>query len=241
MPVYRIPREHFFPPVSEAEYNGLLGLGGDLHPDRLLLAYKSGIFPWYSQGQPILWFSPDPRFVLIPQEFRISRSLKKFLKRHPFRFTIDQAFNQVIRACAEIPRPHQSGTWITEEMVDAYIELHERGVAHSFEAWMGDELVGGFYGVSIGRIFAGESMFARHPNASKVAFCWGFERLLSWGVVLLDSQVYTEHLERFGAREIPRDDYMRMLTQYSVQSLSEDAWTIAEEAELDSSSEDVEI
>ncbi len=211
MPVYRIPEQHLFPHPELAEAGGLLGVGGDLDPDRLLQAYSMGIFPWYSEGQPILWFSPDPRFILHPRDLRIQRSLRKRIRRGDYRITLDEAFEQVIESCQTTERPGQSGTWITEEMREAYIQLYKRGFAHSVEAWDGDELVGGLYGVSLGSLFSGESMFARKPDASKVAFVWLVEQLRDWKFKLIDCQVFTQHLERFGALNVPRSRYLAQL------------------------------
>ena len=215
MTIYRIPEEHIFPPVSEAEPNGLLGVGGDLAPARLLKAYRSGIFPWYSRNQPILWFAPDPRFVLFPQEFRIQRSLKKVVKQNRFEIRINTDFAKVIERCSVKPRPGQFGTWITDDMKSAYQELHGMKYSHSFEAYQDGKLVGGLYGIVTGSVFAGESMFADVSNASKVAFVWAVHQMVRWGIKLIDCQVHTEHLERFGAREIPRDMYMRLLYLYA--------------------------
>ena len=224
MPIYAIPKEFFFPPASDAEPNGLLGYGGDLHPTRLLIAYQCGIFPWYSEGQPILWFSPDPRYVLDPSKLRISRSLKKVVRKGVYTITMDQAFEEVIQNCSAIARPRQYGTWITSEMKEAYVELHRIGRAHSIEAWRDGVLVGGLYGVINGALFAGESMFAKSPDASKVAFVWTVKQLEQWGVELIDCQVYTEHLERFGAEEIPRRTYLRRLRELSNRELGVKKW-----------------
>lgn len=213
MPVYRIPDALVFPHPELAEPGGLLGVGGDLRPERLLLGYANGIFPWYSEGQPILWFSPDPRFVLPIDELRVPRSLRKRIRRGDYRITLDTAFADVIAGCKEAYRPGQSGTWITEDMERAYIALHERGFAHSVEAWRGDELVGGLYGVALGRLFSGESMFARASDASKVAFVWLVKQLEAWGFPLVDSQVGTDHLARFGGRDIDRADYLQALPE----------------------------
>lgn len=211
MPVYRIPDALVFPHPELAEPGGLLGVGGDLRPERLLLGYANGIFPWYSEGQPILWFSPDPRFVLPIDELRVPRSLRKRVRRGDYRITLDTAFAEVIAGCKAAYRPGQSGTWITEDMEQAYIALHERGFAHSVEAWRGDELVGGLYGVAVGRLFSGESMFARASDASKVAFVWLVKQLEAWGFPMVDSQVGTDHLARFGGRDIDREDYLARL------------------------------
>ncbi len=183
-------------------------MGGDLRPERLLEAYGSGIFPWYDDQSPILWWSPDPRLVLEPGDLHVSRSLARTLRRGTFRITADQAFEAVMRRCADKSRPGQRGTWITEEMIAAYCELHRLGFAHSFEAWEGASLAGGLYGVSLGAIFFGESMFADARDASKVAFARAVEWLGSRSVELVDCQVRTEHLLSLGAREIPRADFL---------------------------------
>ncbi len=209
--IFRIPAEHVFPNPTLADPSGLLGVGGDLSPERLLLAYRTGIFPWYSDGQPILWWSPDPRMVLDPADLRISRSLGKRVRQQRYRISLDEAFADVMMQCAVVPRPGQDGTWLTAEMLEAYVELHRQGHAHSVEAWEGDELVGGLYGVIVGGIFSGESMFARRPDASKVAFVHLVRQLQGWGVRLVDCQVHTPHLERFGAVEVPRSEYLATL------------------------------
>ncbi|HUS63187.1 MAG TPA: leucyl/phenylalanyl-tRNA--protein transferase [Kofleriaceae bacterium] len=211
MTVYRLSKQLAFPPPDHAEESGLLAVGGDLRPERLLLAYSLGIFPWYHEGIPILWYSPDPRTVLEPSGLVVSRSLRKAIRRTPYRVTLDTAFGEVIRACAKVPRPGQDGTWITRDMIRAYDRLHELGYAHSVEAWRDDELVGGLYGVSLGRAFFGESMFARADDASKIAFVALVEQLERWGVGLIDCQVHTEHLERFGAAEWPRARFLAAL------------------------------
>jgi len=211
VPVYRIPAEHVFPHPSLAEPDGLLGVGGDLHPGRLLLAYANGIFPWYSEGQPILWFSPDPRYVLFARDLHLGRSLKKRIRRGDYRITLDTAFGEVLAGCKDAQRPGQRGTWITDDMEAAYNELHRLGYAHSVEAWQGDALVGGLYGVALGDLYCGESMFARASDASKVGFAWLVRQLEIWGYPLIDCQVHTAHLERFGARAIPRSAYLRRI------------------------------
>ena len=188
-----------------------MAVGGDLSVERLILAYRSGIFPWYSKGEPVLWWSPDPRLVLYPNELRISKSLRKVIKRKIFQVTFDQAFDAVIEACAGVKRSYGEGTWITDEMKAAYCELHRQGHAHSVEAWQGGKLVGGLYGVSIGRAFFGESMFSRVSNASKVAFATFVENLQQLNFKLIDCQVKTDHLIRFGAREVPRKVFLGQL------------------------------
>ncbi len=204
-----------FPPVSLAlaEPNGLLAVGGELSPRCLLQAYRRGIFPWYSEEQPLLWWSPDPRMVLFPEELRISRSLRKTLRRRQFRITLDTSFARVVEACAA-PRRDEEGTWITAEMMSAYCELHALGFAHSVEAWLEDELVGGLYGVALGRVFFGESMFHRRRDASKVAFASLVMQLRAWGYGLVDCQVATAHLASLGAREIPRRVFTGLLDRY---------------------------
>jgi leucyl/phenylalanyl-tRNA--protein transferase len=211
MPVFRLDRRLAFPPPELAEDTGLLAVGGDLRPERLLLAYSMGIFPWYEDGLPILWHSPDPRMVLGAGELVVGRSLRKTLRRRRYQVRLDTAFAEVIGACAEVPRAGQRGTWITGEMREAYIELHRRGLAHSAEAWRDGELAGGLYGVSLGGAFFGESMFARAPDASKVAFVTLTRQLERWGIDLIDCQVHTEHLERFGATEWPREQFLAAL------------------------------
>lgn len=213
MPIYRLPREPVFPDPSEAEPDGLLAVGGDLSPERLLQAYAEGIFPWYSQGSPILWWSPDPRLVLRPTWLHVSHSLARALRRERFEIRADTAFRQVIRRCASKPRAGQHGTWITAEMRVAYERLHDLGFAHSFEAWEGGRLAGGLYGVSLGGAFFGESMFADAPDASKVAFVRAVEWLSARAVHLVDCQVHTEHLARLGAREMPRREFLDALAR----------------------------
>ena len=213
MPIFRLAREAVFPDPERAEPDGLLAIGGDLSPDRLLTAYAKGIFPWYGDESPILWWSPDPRLVLTPDWLHVPASLRRTLRRGRFRFTADCAFPQVIARCAERARPGQQGTWITADMRDAYVKLHELGFAHSFEAWEGDALVGGLYGVSLGAAFFGESMFSERPDASKAAFVESVTWLAAQGVLLIDCQVRTDHLVRFGARELPRREFLRRLRQ----------------------------
>lgn len=210
MPIFRLHERMDFPPAELAEPEGILAVGGDLSPERLLLAYTSGIFPWYSEGEPILWWSPDPRFVMFPEELHLPASLRRLLRRDPFRFTCDREFECVIASCAE-PRPAQAGTWITGDMQEAYVRLHTLGYAHSVEAWAGEELAGGLYGVSLGSCFFGESMFSRRSNASKAALCFLVEALRRHAFTLIDCQVHTAHLEILGARFIPRTDYLSRL------------------------------
>ncbi|MCH9681555.1 MAG: leucyl/phenylalanyl-tRNA--protein transferase [Deltaproteobacteria bacterium] len=211
MPVYALPDELWFPDTAQATADGLLAVGGDLSPERLLLAYRSGIFPWYSDDRPILWWCPSPRLILLPENLHVGRSLRKTQRRAPYRLSLDEAFPDVIRACAKAARPGQFGTWITEDMQQAYIELHRRGVAHSVEAWDGDTLVGGLYGLALGGVFFGESMFARSPDASKLAFATLVEQLRTWGFTLVDCQVVTDHLLRFGAHEVELPEFLERL------------------------------
>lgn len=210
MPVYRLGDAVAFPDPRRAEPGGLLAVGGDLSPERLLTAYSLGIFPWYEED-PVLWFSPDPRFAMRPSELRVSRSLAKVVRRDAFEVRFDSAFDAVVAACAEAPRPGQTGTWITAAMRKAYGELHRLGFAHSVEAWREGALVGGLYGVSLGAAFFGESMFARESEASKVAFVHLMRRLEEWRFRLVDCQVETEHLRRFGAWPWPRDRFLAEL------------------------------
>lgn len=201
-----------FPPVELASPEGLLAIGGDLRSERLLEAYRHGIFPWYSEGQPILWWSPDPRAVLLPEKVKITRSLRKTLGHGVYRVTLDTAFDRVIYACAA-PREYnpEGGTWITPQMIDAYCRLHEQGYAHSVETWNGDDLVGGLYGVALGGAFFGESMFRRQADASKVALVYLAKQLSAWGYVQIDCQLPSPHLESLGATPIRRKDFLRLL------------------------------
>ncbi len=199
-----------FPPAELAEPDGLLAVGGDLSVNRLLLAYKSGIFPWYSDDTPILWYAPHERFVLYPDELRVSKSMQKIIKQNVFTVSNDNAFAEVIDACSQVPRPGQDGTWITDDMKNAYINLHKEAVAHSVEVWQKNDLVGGAYGVATGSVFCGESMFSKMSNASKLAL---ISLCQSKKYKLIDCQVYTEHLESMGARMISREEYMRILSE----------------------------
>ncbi len=212
MPVFRLDRRPIFPPAGLAEPEGLLAIGGDLAPERLLAAYRNGIFPWYDQpGGPILWWSPDPRLVLFPDEIRVSRRLRRTIRQGRFEVRFDSAFAQVIRACAEVHRPGEDGTWITPEMQRAYVNLHRLGFAQCAECWRKGRLVGGIYGVRLGRAFFGESMFHVETDASKVALVALVERLEREGVELIDCQVASGHMLRFGAREIPRVEFLQRL------------------------------
>jgi leucyl/phenylalanyl-tRNA---protein transferase len=211
MPVFRLTQKLVFPPSHYAEPDGLLAVGGDLSPERLLLAYRQGIFPWYSAPTAILWWSPDPRLVLFPGELKISKSLQRVLRKNLFKVTMDQAFSEVIRGCAAGRRKEREGTWIVPDMVAAYDRLHRLGYAHSVESWQEGELAGGLYGVAMGRAFFGESMFAEKTDASKVALVRLVQLLRLWGFEVIDCQVTTAHLKSFGAREISRTEFLERL------------------------------
>jgi len=211
VPVFQLSDKLEFPPPELAREDGLLAVGGDLSPPRLLLAYQYGIFPWYSPGEPILWWAPDPRLVLFPDELRISRRLARTLRQHKFKITFDQNFPAVIEACSSIRRSQGEGTWIDRRMREAYTLLHELGYAHSVECWQGEELVGGLYGVSLGGAFFGESMFSRVRDSSKVALAHLVDLLKDWQFDLIDCQLPTSHLKSLGAKEIPAADFYDLL------------------------------
>lgn len=200
-----------FPDVELASPDGILAIGGDLSPERLLLAYQSGIFPWFSEGEPIVWYSPEKRMVLFPEELKVSKSMKQLIRKGNYRLTWNQNFEAVIKACQVSPRKDQDGTWITEEMRQAYIKLHELGHAKSIEVWREEELVGGLYGIDLGHVFCGESMFSRESNTSKLAFIHLVQKLQKENYRLIDCQIYTAHLASLGAREIPRQEFTKML------------------------------
>jgi leucyl/phenylalanyl-tRNA--protein transferase len=216
-----------FPPVQSAlaEPNGLLAAGGNLDPDRLITAYRHGIFPWFGENQPVLWWSPDPRMALAPAALRVTRSLAKTLRNKHYEMRADSAFRAVMHACAE-PRRDQDGTWINREMIAAYCALHERGIAHSIETWINGELVGGLYGVALGRMFFGESMFSRVTDASKIALTHLARQLERWDYGLIDCQVHTAHLASMGAREMPRYAFMRKLGELVNYPQTTGAWTL---------------
>ena len=228
MPIFRLVDDVVFPPPDYADPSGLLAVGGDLSSERLLEAYRAGIFPWYSDDQPILWWSPDPRFVLKLDEFKLSRSLRKTLRRKIFRVTFDRAFEEVIAACAAVPRDDQSGTWITSQMEQAYIELHGLGYAHSVESWFEGKLVGGLYGVSLGKAFFGESMFHRKTDGSKVALATLVEKLQTWGFHFVDSQLTTDHMTSLGAKEISRRIFLKQLGSALRHPTKRGKWRIDE-------------
>ena len=215
-----------FPHPSRAGRDGLVAIGGDLRPERLLLAYSQGIFPWPSEGMPLVWFSPEPRFVLPLDAVHLGRSLRKTMRSTSFTVTADRAFDRVIRACQAVPRPGQDGTWITGAMVEAYERLHALGFAHSIECWEGETLVGGLYGVSLGAAYFGESMFAHAPDASKVAFATFLEEARRWGFRFVDCQVPTEHLERFGAVPMRRADFLVVLAEALTEPTRQGPWAI---------------
>lgn len=214
-----------FPPPEDAlaEPNGLLAAGGDLSPERLLAAYSHGIFPWYQEGQPILWWSPDPRAVLWLDALRVSRSLRRSIVKRGYTFRVDTAFERVVAACAE-PRRYGGGTWITPEMADAYVRLHQRGFAHSFETWAGDTLVGGLYGVAVGRLFFGESMFAHATDASKVALAHAAQFLRAKGIDLVDCQVASAHTMSLGVIDMPRNRFLREVAERCRPPLFPQVW-----------------
>ena len=227
-PVWLDPEDtsYEFPNAENAltEPNGLLAIGGDLSPGRIVNAYLQGIFPWYSPDQPILWWSPNPRAVLFPEKFKCSRSLKKLINRKTFSTTIDADFASVIQHCAQVPRKDQNGTWITDEMMQAYIKLHQADIAHSVECWMDGQLVGGLYGLALGNVFFGESMFSHISNASKVAFAHLVDELRKSNYALIDCQVTTEHLLSLGAEEIPRKKFLRLIRQHTAGRMGQHGW-----------------
>ncbi|MBL7702856.1 MAG: leucyl/phenylalanyl-tRNA--protein transferase [Ferruginibacter sp.] len=213
--MFLLTKELFFPPVDMADAEGLLAIGGDLSAERLLLAYRSGIFPWYNEDEPICWWSPDPRFVLFPADLKISSSMRTVLQNGKYRFTINKAFEQVIQNCKTVARKGQDGTWISPAMQNAYTTLHKLGYAHSAETWQDGELAGGLYGIRLGKFFFGESMFSLKPNASKFAFISYVRQLQKENVQLIDCQLHTNHLESLGARMIPRELFTQILAANS--------------------------
>jgi len=224
MPVFQLGEQLVFPPAAMAEEDGLLAIGGDLSPERLLLAYRNGIFPWYAEGAPILWWSPSPRLVIFPAEFNCPRRLSRLVRQHKFTMSIDRDFRQVISACASAGERKEKGTWITADMIEAYCLLHDMGYAHSVECWQAEQLVGGLYGIALGSVFFGESMFSRQPNTSKIALVTLAQKLRDWDYTLIDCQMKTGHLMQFGAREIPGREFRSLLAEYCQQSLSPGKW-----------------
>jgi leucyl/phenylalanyl-tRNA--protein transferase len=214
----------WFPSPQEAHRSGLLCVGGDLRPERMLTAYRMGIFPWPHPGLPLMWHSPDPRFVLLPGELHVPRTLRRTIRRAHYEIRFDTAFADVVRGCAKAQRPGQQGTWITDDLAEAYQRLHAMGYAHSAEAWQDGRLVGGLYGVALGGCFCGESMFATAPDASKAAFVTLVAQLARWGFTLVDCQVHTEHLERFGARSIVREEFLHRLAEALALPTRQGVW-----------------
>jgi leucyl/phenylalanyl-tRNA--protein transferase len=214
--MYFLTKELFFPPVSEASYEGVLAVGGDLSVERLMLAYNNGIFPWFDSDEPILWWSPSERMVVYPHDYKVSKSLRNIINRNIFEVTINKDFEAVISNCRSIERTGQNGTWISDDIIESYTKLHKLGKAISFEVWQNNELVGGLYGVDLGHVFCGESMFSKVPNASKVAFVKLIDYLKVNNYQLLDCQVHNDHLEKLGAFEISRTAFMRVLESKKV-------------------------
>ena len=211
--MFLLNNDLIFPPVEMADENGILAIGGNLSMERLLLAYRNGIFPWYNEDEPIVWWCPDPRFVLFPEKLKVTKSMQTVLQNGKFRFTINRAFSQVIQQCKTTRRKEQEGTWITPAIQDAYLQLHQLGYAHSAETWLNGELVGGLYGIKIGKVFFGESMFSKLSNASKFAFINYVRQLQKENIALIDCQVYTAHLESLGAGMIARKKFMELLAE----------------------------
>ena len=209
--MYVLSKEFFFPPVEDASLEGIVAVGGDLSVERLILAYKSGIFPWFNEDEPILWWSPPERMVVVPSIYKVSKSTRNLLNQNKFKVTFNQNFRDVILGCKQIDRPGQDGTWLSDDFVESYTKLHVMGIAKSVEVWQNDELVGGLYGVDLGHIFCGESMFSKVPNASKIAFVTLINYLKENNYKLLDCQVHNNHLEKLGAFEVSRDVFMRVL------------------------------
>lgn len=209
--MFILGKEILFPNVETANTDGVIAIGGDLSSERLLLAYKSGIFPWYNEGEPIIWYSPELRMILYPERLKISKSMRSVLRKGNFKITVNQNFEEVIANCKTINRKYQPGTWITDEMQKAYLKLHKTGLAKSVEVWQNDELVGGLYGIDLGHVFCGESMFSKVSNASKVAFIYLSQKCENENYKLIDCQVYNEHLASLGAEEIPRKEFIKTL------------------------------
>ena len=226
MPVFELnPTRIEFPDPKYTDESGILAVGGDLQAERLLLAYEMGLFPWFNEDEPPLWWCPDPRMVLYPNELRISKSMRSLLRKNTFRVTADQNFEEVIRQCGAVPRPGQDGTWITEDIINGYLELHRMGFAHSIEVWSNNALTGGLYGVSLGKTFFGESMFSLAPNASKVGFITLVEALKENDFQLIDCQVHTAHLESLGAQEISRTSFLSQLRKSLVTETIRGSWS----------------
>ncbi|WP_293891176.1 leucyl/phenylalanyl-tRNA--protein transferase [Flavobacterium sp.] len=218
--MYFLTKELYFPPVDEASIEGVLAIGGDLSIERLLLAYRSGIFPWFNEDEPILWWSPSERMVVVPSIYKVSKSIRNLLNQNKFQITFNQNFREVITNCQQVERKEQDGTWITEDIIESYTKLHEMGIAKSVEVWQNDEIVGGLYGVDLGHIFCGESMFSKLPNASKVAFVTLVNYLKENNYKLLDCQVHNDHLEKLGAFEVSRETFMKVLKSVEINFAS---------------------
>lgn len=230
MPIFRLDNRFIFPDPDLADDNGLLAVGGDLKPQRVIAAYKLGIFPWPCEGCPLMWHSPKERFVLDPQQLQVNRTLEKVLRHHPFEVRLDTAFHDVMLRCADTPRPGQDGTWITDEMLASYTQLHQMGIAHSAESWHDGQLVGGLYGIALGRAFFGESMFALRANASKVAFATLVRQLARWQFVVVDCQVETPLLASFGAAHIPRQVFSQLIAHAVAQPNRPSPWQFDDKA-----------
>ena len=224
MPVYQLPEEPIFPDPSEATEDGLLAVGGDLSPQRLVAAYASGIFPWYNSDDPILWWSPDPRMIIYPEKLKVSKSLKRNLRKSNYEIRVDTDFAQVIENCKKVKRKGEDGTWISNEMFEAYVELHKIGIAHSIEVWDGNDLVGGLYGLSIGKAFYGESMFQKRSDASKIAFFHLCEYAKVLNFEFIDCQIANDHLISLGAEDIPREYFLEMLNRAVQHETSQGSW-----------------
>ncbi len=224
MPVFQLTDDIIFPPVEYAEPDGLLAIGGDLSPTRLLSAYRQGIFPWSSEGEPILWWSPAPRLVLFPEDFHLPRRLARTMRQKTLTVTVDQSFAEVITACGELRRESGEGTWITEDMLTAYIRLHELGFAHSVECWSEHTLIGGLYGLCLDRVFFGESMFSRQSNGSKVALATLVRCSEQLNIRMIDCQMTTQHLLRFGSREVSREMFQDLLEQFIQDMAPQKKW-----------------
>jgi leucyl/phenylalanyl-tRNA--protein transferase len=224
MPIFELSEELVFPHPGLAEEDGLLAIGGDLSTDRLLLAYTNGIFPWFNEGQPVLWWALNPRLVLFPEKLKVSKSLKQSIRKNEFSVTFDENFEEVIRECAKIKRPGQEDTWIGSDMIDAYIKLHKEGFAHSVETKFNGKLVGGLYGVSLGRVFYGESMFFKMRDASKVALFHLVEKLKLWKFMAIDAQQDTEHMRSLGAETIPLESFLQLLNESSKHATIRGNW-----------------
>lgn len=225
MPVFWLEEDSYhFPPVHLASEEGILAIGGDLSPQRLLEAYSQGIFPWFNEEDPILWWAPDPRFVLFPDELKVSKSMRPYFNQGKFRVTFDQNFREVITNCQQMYRPGQGGTWITEDMLEAYCQLNALGFAHSVEVWQKEDLVGGLYGIALGSVFFGESMFAKVSNASKFGFISLVRKLADWDFKLIDCQQETRHLASLGARAIDRNQFTKILAENDLSKTRQGQW-----------------